>query len=42
MGLGHGLVRFSIGLDADIERTFSLMRECMVQLEILPVRSVPA
>jgi methionine-gamma-lyase len=35
MGLSDGLIRFSIGLDADIERTYNMMRECMEQLNIL-------
>lgn len=35
MGLTDGLIRFSIGLDADIERTYKLMRQCMLQLGIL-------
>ena len=35
MGLSDGLIRFSIGLDADIERTYNMMRECMEELEIL-------
>ncbi|EGV44880.1 aminotransferase class I/II-fold pyridoxal phosphate-dependent enzyme [Bizionia argentinensis JUB59] len=35
MGLSDGLIRFSIGLDADIERTHKTMRECMVSLDIL-------
>ena len=35
MGLSDGLVRFSIGLDADIKRTYKLMRECMKELGIL-------
>ncbi|MDG1730930.1 MAG: aminotransferase class I/II-fold pyridoxal phosphate-dependent enzyme [Algibacter sp.] len=35
MGLSNGLIRFSIGLDADIERTYKMMRECMVELNIL-------
>jgi len=35
MGLSNGLVRFSIGLDADIERTYSKMKACMEQLGIL-------
>lgn len=35
MGLSDGLIRFSIGLDNDIERTYKMMRECMVELEIL-------
>ena len=35
MGLSDGLIRFSIGLDADIERTYQMMHECMVKLNIL-------
>ena len=35
MGLSDGLIRFSIGLDADIERTFNTMRECMISLSII-------
>ena len=35
MGLSDGLIRFSIGLDADIKRTYKVMRECMVELDIL-------
>ncbi|MFM2265216.1 MAG: hypothetical protein RLZ77_636 [Bacteroidota bacterium] len=35
MGLTDGLIRFSIGLDNDIERTYNLMRECMVEVGIL-------
>lgn len=35
MGLTEGLIRFSIGLDNDIERTYQEMKKCMVELEIL-------
>jgi methionine-gamma-lyase len=35
MGLSDGLIRFSIGLDNDIERTYKMMRECMVEVGIL-------
>ncbi len=35
MGLSDGLIRFSIGLDADVERSYQLMRNCMVELNIL-------
>ena len=35
MGLTDGLIRFSIGLDADIERTFETMKACMEELNIL-------
>lgn len=29
MGLSDGLIRFSIGLDNDIERTYQMMKDCM-------------
>jgi methionine-gamma-lyase len=35
MGLTDGLIRFSIGLDNDIERTYQSMKTCMVALSIL-------
>ena len=35
MGLTDGLIRFSIGLDNNIERTYQMMKECMVELDIL-------
>lgn len=35
MGLSDGLIRFSIGLDGDIQRTFNKIKECMVRLKIL-------
>jgi len=35
MGLSDGLIRFSIGLDADIERTYDMMKACMTELNIL-------
>jgi methionine-gamma-lyase len=35
MGLSNGLIRFSIGLDADIERTYETMKACMIELNIL-------
>lgn len=35
MGLTDGLIRFSIGLDADIFRTFEMMKTCMVELGII-------
>ncbi|MGJ8593095.1 MAG: aminotransferase class I/II-fold pyridoxal phosphate-dependent enzyme [Aquaticitalea sp.] len=35
MGLSDGLIRFSIGLDADIERTYEMMKDCMNELHIL-------
>jgi len=35
MGLTDGLIRFSIGLDNDIERTYQMMKECLIELEVL-------
>ncbi len=35
MGLSEGLIRFSIGLDDDIERTYQMMRQCMLDIGIL-------
>ena len=35
MGLSPGLIRFSIGLDHDIERTYHKMRECMIKTGVL-------
>ena len=35
MGLTDGLIRFSIGLDNDIERTYQMMKQCMKELNIL-------
>ena len=35
MGLSDGLIRFSIGLDNDIARTYQMMRDCMVEIGIL-------
>jgi len=35
MGLSDGLIRFSIGLDDDIERTYQKMKECMKRLNII-------
>ncbi|MDA0863184.1 MAG: aminotransferase class I/II-fold pyridoxal phosphate-dependent enzyme [Bacteroidetes bacterium] len=35
MGLSDGLIRFSIGLDNDIERTYHMMRQCMVEVGVL-------
>ncbi|MCM5663480.1 aminotransferase class I/II-fold pyridoxal phosphate-dependent enzyme [Galbibacter mesophilus] len=35
MGLSNGLIRFSIGLDNDIERTYQMMKACMEELGIL-------
>lgn len=35
MGLSDGLIRFSIGLDNDIARTYEMMKECMEEVGIL-------
>lgn len=35
MGLTDGLIRFSIGLDNDIERTYKMMKECMLKVGVL-------
>ncbi|TRW24359.1 aminotransferase class I/II-fold pyridoxal phosphate-dependent enzyme [Flavobacterium zepuense] len=35
MGLTDGLIRFSIGLDNDIERTYQMMKSCMTEIGIL-------
>jgi methionine-gamma-lyase len=35
MGLTDGLIRFSIGLDNDIERTYKMMHQCMKEVGVL-------
>jgi len=35
MGLSDGIIRFSIGLDNNIERTYKMMKACMKKLNIL-------
>tara|TARA_R110002073_G_scaffold313380_2_gene485253 strand:+ start:17681 stop:18904 length:1224 start_codon:yes stop_codon:yes gene_type:complete len=35
MGLSDGLIRFSIGLDNNIERTHQIMKECMLEVGVL-------
>ena len=35
MGLSDGLIRFSIGLDNDIHRTYEMMKSCMQELNVL-------
>ncbi|MGG8496773.1 aminotransferase class I/II-fold pyridoxal phosphate-dependent enzyme [Tenacibaculum sp. TC6] len=40
MGLSDGLIRFSIGLDNDIERTYHMMKECMLEVGVLQMASV--
>jgi methionine-gamma-lyase len=36
MGLSEGLIRFSIGLDQDIERTANTIERCLEELGVLP------
>jgi len=35
MGLSEGLIRFSIGLDNDIERTYKEMKKCLIKVGLL-------
>ena len=35
MGLSDGLIRFSIGLDNDIERTYQMMKQCMEEVGVV-------
>ena len=35
MGLSEGLIRFSIGLDNNIERTYKVMKTCMLEVGVL-------
>lgn len=35
MGLSDGLIRFSIGLDNNIERTYEMMKACMEEVGVL-------
>jgi methionine-gamma-lyase len=35
MGMSEGLIRFSVGLDNDIERTFQAIHECLKELKYL-------
>jgi len=35
MGLTEGLIRFSIGLDNDIDRTYQMMKKCMEETGVL-------
>lgn len=36
MGLSEGLIRFSVGLDHHIDRTFRTMKACLAKLKLLP------
>ena len=40
MGLGDVLIRFSIWLYKDIQRTYEQMKDCMAQLGILETKTV--
>lgn len=35
MGLSDGIIRFSIGLDNDVERTYRAMHKCMTEIGVL-------
>jgi len=35
IGLSPGLIRFSVGLDHDIERTFELIKSCLIDLKYI-------
>jgi methionine-gamma-lyase len=35
MGLSPGLIRFSVGLDHDIERTFEMIKSCLMKLNYI-------
>lgn len=40
MGLTDGLIRFSIGLDNNIERTYEVMKDCMQSLNVMTAAKV--
>ncbi|MFO7658539.1 MAG: aminotransferase class I/II-fold pyridoxal phosphate-dependent enzyme [Bacteroidales bacterium] len=35
MGLSEGLIRFSVGLDNDIEQTFGRIKKCLIEMKIV-------
>lgn len=35
MGMSEGLIRFSVGLDNDIERTYELIHQCLKELKFI-------
>ena len=35
MGMSEGLIRFSVGLDMDIERTFQLIKKCLTEMKLI-------
>ncbi|MDB4179872.1 aminotransferase class I/II-fold pyridoxal phosphate-dependent enzyme [Flavobacteriaceae bacterium] len=35
MGLSEGLIRFSIGIDNDIQRTYKIIKECMKEVNLI-------
>lgn len=40
IGITDGLIRFSIGLDNNIERTYQIMKDCMIELGVLKIPSL--
>jgi methionine-gamma-lyase len=41
IGISDGLIRFSIGLDHDIKRTYQKMKECMLKVGVLTHENIP-
>jgi methionine-gamma-lyase len=39
-GIGEGLIRFSIGLDADIDHTMVRIERCLTEAGVMPGRAV--
>ena len=35
MGMSDGIIRFSVGLDNNIKRTYRAMRRCMKKVDVL-------
>jgi methionine-gamma-lyase len=35
MGLSEGLIRFSVGLDQDIERTYAGIKKCLKEFKLI-------
>ena len=35
MGLSKGLIRFSVGLDKDIERTYNGIKKCLMEFKLI-------
>jgi methionine-gamma-lyase len=35
MGMSEGLIRFSVGLDNNIERTFEMIKKCLIDMKLV-------